>query len=226
MLIMKTSVKNIILVVAAMMSASVAFADGYVGVVRSKGNLAYKCNTGLECNKSTDLLRAYAGTRLDTRDQIDLMGAAKIDAIEVGYWRGAKPSAHGVAQATYFEPNAGIIYLSGDPGNTNPYLPVKYTIGFDAITLAASASAQLTDDFSFVGKAGVAYMVATKRYEFDGRSNQSWTAGKFKPYLGLGLNYKLLDGLVLTGAVDMSQYEVDGTKGSIKAIGVGAEYAY
>jgi hypothetical protein len=218
--------RELVVLVSGIVAATSVFADGYVGVVRSKGSVAYTCNTGLECKKTAELLRAYAGTRLDSRDQLDLAGIAKVDAVEVGYWRGVKPAAHGFSQATYYDIDAGIVYLSGAPGNQNPYSPVKYTIGFDAITLAASASAQLADDFSLVAKAGLAYMVATKRYEFDGRSNQSWTAGKFKPYLGLGLNYRLLDGLMLTGVVDLSQYEVDGTKGSIKAVGVGAEYAY
>jgi hypothetical protein len=223
---MKISNSKIILLAFGVLASCSAFADGYVGVVRSKGHVDFKCNNGLDCKKSAELLRAYAGTKLDDRDQIDLLGLAKVNAIEVGYWRGIKPQASGLAQATYRDAGSGQVYLSGDPLNLNPYVLAKFTIGFDAITLAASASAQLMDELSLVAKAGVAFMVATKRYEFDGRSNQSWTAGKFKPYLGLGLNYKLLDGLVLTGVVDLSQYEVDGTKGSIKAIGVGAEYAY
>jgi opacity protein-like surface antigen len=203
-----------------------AMAEGYVGVVRSKGSVAYDCNSGLDCKKAAELMKFYAGSKIDDRNKIDLAGIAKVDAIEVAYWRGIKPSASGLTKVTYYDgtQDAGNI-LPTDPLNNN-FVPVKYTIGFDALILAAVVRAPLLDDFSAFVKGGVAYVNATKRYEINGQSNKSTTAAKFKPYLALGLEYNVANGLSLTGAFDYSSYEVDGTKGAIKAFGLGAEYSY
>jgi outer membrane protein W len=94
------------------------------------------------------------------------------------------------------------------------------------LILAGVVRGVLLDDLSAVAKFGTAYVTATKRYEHAGVSSKSSTASKFKPYLGLGLDYNLGAGFSLTGTFDYSMYEVDGTKGSISSFGVGAEYVY
>jgi hypothetical protein len=218
--------KKFFLAAALCAVASSALADGYVGGVRSKGRISYECNSGLDCKKSAELLRLYAGARIDARNQIDLGGVAKIDSFEFGYWRGNKPSASGLAKMMYYDENVdGGNVLPDNPLNNN-FVPVRYAIGFDALVASAVARAPLVDDLSAFLKLGLAYVTATKRYDMNGASNKSWTASRFKPYLGLGLDYKIADGLSLTGSFDYSLYEVDGTKGSIKSFGVGAEYAY
>jgi hypothetical protein len=216
--------KKFILGFALFSLAGSVFAEGYVGFAKSKGKISYDCNSGLDCKKSADLLKFYAGTKLDDRNQVDIAGFAKIEAVEFGYWRGSKPYGAGLVTQSYYDDANGTI-LYNDPTNTN-YVPVKYSIGFDSLIAAGVIRVPVVDDLSAVLKGGVAYVTATKRYELGGASSRSSTASKFKPYLGLGVDYKVLDGLSLTGSFDYSMYEVDGTKGSIKSFGVGAEYAY
>lgn len=201
-----------------------AFADGYVGVVRSKGKIAYKCNDSLSCKDSAELLRAYAGTKLSAENQVDI-GVAKLDSIEIGYFRGVKPSARGLVTQAYWDPVDDVYIPPSDPANTN-YVPVKFTIGFDALTVAGVVRANLADDFGLAVRVGVAYVTATKKFDYAGQSSKASSASKFKPYLGVSLDYNVLDRLKLLGVVDISQYEVDGTKGAIRAVGIGAEYAY
>jgi hypothetical protein len=216
--------KKVILGFAVFSLASSVFAEGYVGFAKSKGKISYDCNSGLDCKKSADLLKFYAGTKLDDRSQIDIAGLAKIEAIEFGYWRGVKPSASGLVTQSYYDEDEGTI-LYNNSANTN-YVPVKFSIGFDALTAAGVARANLADDINLAVRLGVAYVTATKKADYAGQSSKSSSASKFKPYLGFSLEYSVIEKLKLVGSVDWSQYEVDGTKGSIKAVGVGAEYEY
>jgi hypothetical protein len=203
---------------------SVAQAEGYVGVSRSKGQLALGCNNAEQCKKGSEILKFYAGTKLSSSDQIDIGGVAVIDAVEIGYWRGNKSQASGQVSATTIN-EEGDLVLAGAEGN-NFTVPGKVRLGFDAMILSGVARLPLGDGFSAFGKLGIAYVSATKRVELDGKSSRSTTAGVFRPYLGLGVDYELLPNLRLGAQFDMSAYAVGAEKGNIKSLGVGAELNY
>jgi len=204
---------------------SVALADGYIGAVVAKGAMNYKCSDGLACKDRADIFKMYAGSRIDAVNQID-SGVGKVDSVEIGYLRAKKPQATGYQGISYSDPGSTGVVLPSPNDPNAVVVPVKYQISADMLTLAAVAHIPVEEDLVVGVKAGLAYVSATLKKEFNGASNNSMTASKFKPYVGLDVQYKVLDGLKVVGAVDLTQYDVNGTKGSIKSFGLGAEYAY
>lgn len=199
--------------------AYASHAQGYVGAVRSLTSVDFNCGSSSDCDKSSKGWRFYGGVKLAPANVIDLGGIGKIDSVEVAYMR------FGLAAANGTRP---IINYDGDTDTSTPVdLPVSYRAQADAIAASMVARFPLFDQFSLAGRLGVAYVSSTiKTVDSNGASFFSETATKFKPYIGLSVEYDIPSVVKVVGTLDMTHYDVSGRKGNMRMFGLGAEKSF
>lgn len=195
-----------------------AFAQGYAGVVAALSSVDAGCSDQLSCDKKGHALKVYFGTALAKGNQIDF-GIGKLQSVEVGliaFGKGASTSTT-------------VLY----DGNTDPadpashiVVPTSRSITANALTLAGAAKFPIVDDLAVVAKGGLAYVSSTIRYYTQGGQNGSETATKLKPYLGLGVEFEAMKGFRIVGSYDWTKFDVADQKGSLKALGLGAEIGF
>jgi hypothetical protein len=197
-----------------------SYAEGYVGVSFGKGKTSYSCNENLDCKRAGSLFKAYAGTRLNDGDKFDLAGIAVVDAMEVLYIKTSKVSSLGFVNLPYYNPDPDVNDVVAKD------FSVKYRIGMDALVFAPVFRVKIDSDVSVFSRLGLAIVSATLSKDLDGQTNKSDTATKFKPYFALGADYRVVDSLKVVGSFDVLPYEVNGVKGTVRSVGLGAEYSY
>lgn len=211
--------------VLAVLSGSV-HADGYVGLAFGRGKLPINCPSGADnCKDRVNVFKLYAGTRLSPDRQIDL-NVARLDGIEVAYARskGARMSTSNPGQVLALVENE-----FGDLENQvlNTSLPFKQKLSLDALVIAPVLSVPVpVPGLRFFAKPGIAIVTATLDSEWNGKSQRSDSSTKAKPYVSVGLEYEVVKGVALQGAVDWMRYAVENQSGTQRSVNIGAQVSF
>jgi opacity protein-like surface antigen len=193
-----------VLALAALSLVSVAAcAEGYVGAVLALTRVEAGCPSGYTCNFRGHGGKLYAGTKLSADRAVDF-SFGKIDAIEVSYLK------FGGTKADLPPPDA-----------FNPGLHESTVT--DAIAVSAVAHVPVADQFSVVGKLGLAYVSSTIRGAQDTTSLGGVSENHLKPYIALGLEYDIPNVVKIVGSMDLTGYQTTGRRGPATMIGIGAE---
>ena len=194
-----------------------ANAQSYLGAIKALTSASISCSEQTtDCKKSGKGWRLYGGSRLTQDKKIDL-GFIQIDGIEVGYSKFSEVTSRGVGSVDYLDSDGEAQVRDG---------VANFKIQADALTAAAVTHFQIVDDLTFSARLGVAYVSSTVRTTLDGLPKKASTASKIKPYLGVGFEYTVIPDWKVVGMFDMTQFDVDGTKGTLKMFGLGAEASF
>lgn len=204
--------KNIFVTCSLLVACSVTLAQGYAGAVVALTNFDANCGEQMSCDNKGHGVKVYFGSKLAKESQIDL-GFAKLDSVEVGLIN------FGKGRLSYSRAFV-------DPDN-GPYLVNAATVNTaNALTAAAVIRMPVFDGAAFLVRPGLAYVSSTQRYYVSGVQDGSETATKFKPYLGLGVEYAPMDNFKIVGSFDFTQFDVAGQKANLKSLGLGAEIGF
>lgn len=204
--------KKVIVSCSLFLACSAAMSQGYMGAVAALSRIDGACDGQDSCNHRGRSFKIYFGSPLSEAHQIDL-GIGKLSAVEVGLTGFGKGGSNG--QFIYNDPDAGPVTMTAQRSTTA-----------NALTLAAVSSFPFGGGVAGVVRTGVAYVSSTVRYYVNGVQNGSETATKLKPYLGLGVEFEVVDNLKVVGAFDWTQFDVAGNKSSLKSIGLGAQLGF
>lgn len=205
--------KKVIATCSLILGCSAAMSQGYVGAVAALSRIDGACQGQDTCDHKGHAVRAYFGSALSPDHQIDL-GIGKISSVEVGIISFGKGGSTG-----------SVVYT--DSGSASPYnRSGQRSTTANALTFSAVSTFPFGGGVSGLARAGVAYVSSTVRYHIDGVENGSETATKLKPYLGLGVEYEVVDNLKVVGAFDWTQFDVAGNKSSLKSFGLGAQVGF
>lgn len=219
-----------------------ASAQGYAGAVAGMANLDLDCKGVISCDKKGTGGKIYAGQRFDKNPLVNL-GRFKIDTIEVGYLRFGNASAQLSSTTTGPE-------LVVDPDfNINEVTTTRIDsirAKSEALVFAGVGRVEIIPRrFDATAKLGVAYVNSTVDnattintstiVNFDPASltnasrtmpTGSKTTSKFQPYFGLGVEVRVIDKLSVVGGIDFTKFEVDGRKGDLRLVSLGAQYEF
>lgn len=205
--------KNCFIAAALFAAVGSSSAQGYMGAVVALTNFSASCTDPLVCHDKGHGIKLYAGSRLDKEYQLDI-GVGKIDAVEVGVVNFGKGRLNYSQQ--FIDANTSNVYAV-DAATVNTA---------NALIGAFVMRMPVVDQLAFLVKPGIAYVSSTQRYYVQGVQNGSETATKLKPYLGLGVEYGIVDNVKIVGAIDWTQFDVAGQKANIYSFGLGAEVGF
>lgn len=209
--------RNIFVIATLMAACSTAMSQGYVGAVVALSRIDGACQGQDTCDHKGHAIRAYFGSALSPDHQVDL-GIGKLSSVEVGFVNFGKGGSTGAI--SYIDPT------DSDPTTNQHTRPGQRSTTANALTLAAVSTFPFGGGVTGVVRTGVAYVSSTVRYYDVGVENGSETATKLKPYLGLGVEYEVVDNLKIVGAFDWTQFDVAGNKSSLKSFGLGAQVGF
>lgn len=211
--------------ILAIMSGSV-HANGYVGMNFGRGKLPIKCPSGGDnCKDRVDVFKLYAGTRLGPERQIDF-GVARLDGVEVAYARSKE------ARMSTSSPGQVVALVENEFGDLENVVldtnfPFKQRLSLDALILAPVLSVSVpVPGLRFFAKPGIAIVTATVDSEWNGKSQRSDSSTKAKPYLSVGVEYEVIKGVALQGAVDWMRYAVENQSGTQRSFNIGAQVSF
>ena len=205
--------------------SGLAQANGYVGLNLGRGKTPIDCPSRADaCKDKVNVFKLYAGTRLGAARQMDL-GVARLDGIEVAYTRVKEASSSTTDPAQVL---ALIENEFGDLENVvqNTTVPFKQKLTLDALTIAPVLRAQVMEGFHLFAKPGLAVVTTTLDSERNAQSQRSDSSTKIKPYLSLGLEYEVLKGISVLGAVDWIGYKVRDQRGTHRSVNLGAQVSF
>ncbi|MBI3381252.1 MAG: hypothetical protein HY019_04515 [Aquabacterium sp.] len=206
--------KKLVLVLVAAVPGFAVHAQGYVGAVAALTSIGGGCPSGnTECDKKGFGLHLYAGSTLSKAKQIDF-GVGRLESVEVGLMTFGKGDSNGVKQ----------IPIPYDTATTE--VPTSAVATANALTFAAVSRVPLMDGVAIGIKTGIAFVSSTMRYSIGGVQDGSETASKLKPYLALTVEYAPMSNLKIVWSYDWTRFDVAGQKGSLGALGLGAEVGF
>jgi len=207
--------KKCLLAAAAVFCGSVVHAQGYAGAVSALSKIDFGCSASdAVCKNNGRGGKLYAGVGLSPQSVLNF-GIGAVDAVEVAYIKFAQGKKSGTAGVITYDADNDVYY-----SRTAATMTYRQA---DAIAAAAVAHFQLFENATASAKLGVAYVSSTRRTSQEGVSMGGETAPKFKPYIGLGLEYNVPQVIRLVGSFDRTKYDVGGVKANATLIGLGAE---
>lgn len=193
-----------------------ASAQGYAGALIGMSNYSLDCKGLSPCDKKDTGAKIFAGTQF--KQGLLNTERFKIDTLEVSFAR------FGTAKANTGE--ASYTYTGGTGTPVTITSPTKAKASATALTLAGVGRVIITPRFTASAKLGAAVVQSTVERFIGGTSNGSETTQKFAPYVGLGLEFAVLDNVKVVGSFDHTKFDSDGFKGNLQMIGIGAQVGF
>jgi len=206
--------KKIIISSAIALLSCAAAAQGYAGAVVALTKLGADCAGMLVCDTKGHGAKIYFGSKLAKENQLDF-GVGGVDAIEFGV------IAFGKGASNYTRE-----YVDAVSGGPNIVAPATTVNTANALIASVVARVPLFEGASFLVRPGVAYVSSTQRYYVSGVQNGSETATKLKPYVGLGLEFSLMENMKVVGSFDWTKFDVANQKANLTSLGLGAEIGF
>lgn len=103
---------------------------------------------------------------------------------------------------------------------------VSGSVKGDGMTLGAAYQYQFNRDWGGAARLGLARMKTTVSGSVAGVGSGSMSETHTAPYYGLGVNYMVGKSWKIEGGVDFSKVEASGEKATVRAITIGAGYAF
>jgi len=222
---MEYMMKKVIVSCVLFAACSTAMSQGYMGAVLALSKIDGACAGQDDCNSDRHhAFKVYFGSPLAQAHQIDL-GVGKVSAVEVGIINFGKGRSAGHTSVPELDANGLVITDNNNvPILTNA--PTARSTTAHALTLAAVSTFPIGGGVTGVVRTGAAYVTSTVRYYVQGAENGSETANKLKPYLGLGLEYDVVDNVKIVGAFDWTKFDVAGNTSNLKSFGLGASVGF
>ena len=191
--------KNLLAIAAGltMMAASGVYAQGYLGAGVGAGNIDVDCTGVTDCDKSNTGYKVYGGYQF---------GGGW--AAELGYFGWGKVTGSGTL--------AGVGTGTGKLRATGVGVGVAYFF-------------PVAPDWVPVVRLGIARNTGklTATDTTNGGGSISDTTHSTQPYFGVGIGYKMMPQLFLTGEVDFSRVKyLDSEKADVRLISIGLRYAF
>lgn len=195
-----------------------ASAQGYAGALIGMADFGINCKGLTPCDTDGKALKLYAGTRF--KNGLVNTSRFKLDTLEVSFLRfqGAKAFTGNRVD------NLGLDFSTGEEIILTR--PMEASASAKAITLAGVGRFEITPRFSASTKAGIAYVNSTISRTIGGLKTGSETTSKFKPYVGLGVEFSVINNLRIVGSYDYTKFDSDGFSGKLQMYGIGAEYGF
>lgn len=176
-----------------------ASAQGYVGAIVGLSNYDLDCGGNASpCDEKGNGFKFYAGTQF--KQGLVNTERFKIDTLEVSYIRfGGSKRGTGTRTDTRVDPDTGDTIVTNRATDAG--------IDASALTVAGVGRFLITPAFTASAKLGVAYVRATVDQHLGGTSWGSDTKGKYRPYVGFGLEYAVSPQIKVVGSFDTVEYE-------------------
>lgn len=205
--------KKMMIAAAMAVFCGVAAAQGYVGAVVALTKLGSGCSGTLSCDTKGVGAKVYFGSKLAKESRFEF-GFGAVDAVEFGVM------SFGKGSYTYNKD-----YVNGSTGT--PFTLDASTVN-TANALVASVVARMPvfDGVSILVRPGLAYVSSTQRYYVAGVRNGSETETKLKPYVGLSVEYSVMDKFKVVGSFDWTRFDAASQKANLTALGLGAEIGF
>lgn len=175
-------------------SAGATFAQIYIGAGATGSNFEFDCRGAKSCDWSSLGGKAYVGYAFTPNV-----------TSEFSYLN------FGRAKLT------AMAYVNGY-GNTL----VRANFDITAITAAMALRTALSQSWGIAGRMGVAQVKAAGDGNVDQIGSESYSQAKYKPYVGLSLEYNLTKSLKTVMSADFTK----GWDGDLRMVGLGAEYSF
>lgn len=193
-----------------------ASAQGYAGALIGMSNYSLDCKGLSPCDKKDTGAKIFAGTQF--KQGLLNTERFKIDTLEVSFARFGSTKA-----------NTGTTSYTSLGGNGQPVTttqPTQAKAKASALTLAGVGRALITPRLTASAKLGVALVQSTVDRSVGSVTNDSETTSKFRPYVGVGIEFAVLDTVKLIGNFDHTKFDSDGYKGNLQMIGIGAQIGF
>ena len=192
-----------------------ASAQGYAGALIGMTEFNQDCKGLTPCDKKDHGAKVFAGMQF--KQGLVNTERFKIDTVEVGYARFGTAKANTGTTSYTFTGASGPVTLT-----QSTEAKLKAT----ALTLAGVGRALITPRLTASAKLGVALVQSTVDRSVGSVTNDSETTNKFKPYVGLGIEFAVLDTVKLVGNFDHTKFDSDGYKGNLQMVGIGAQIGF
>ncbi len=194
--------KKIVLASLLATAFGAASAQGYIGGSAGLTSFDVDCDGTTRCDTSDAGLKLYAGYKFNPAF-----------ALELGYLDFGKVQADG--------------YLAGYVGGFYFSSPTFMSTQIDVsgVTVSAALRGAFTPALNGVLRLGIASITTESSAKLLGSSGSA-SETNAAPYLGLGLEYAFTKNLKGTVSADFSRFEVDGETGSVRMVGIGAQYDF
>jgi len=205
--------KKLMIASAMVVYGGVAAAQGYAGAVVALTKLGSGCSGTLSCDTRGVGAKIYFGSKLAKESRFEF-GFGEVDAVEFGVM------SFGKGSYTYSKD-----YVNGATGV--PFTLDASTVNTaNALVASIVARVPIFDGASILVRPGLAYVSSTQRYYVAGVQNGSETTTKLKPYVGLGLEYSLVDKFKVVGSFDWTRFDAASQKVNLMSLGLGAEIGF
>ncbi len=193
-----------------------ASAQGYAGAVVGLSKIHVDCGGLSPCDDKGKAFKIYAGTQV--KEGLVNTERFKLDTVEVSFIRfGSAKVNTGGRTLTY----------NDEEGNeVNEVASTENRTKAQALTLAGVGRFLITPQLTASAKLGVAYVDTTVARYVSEASEGSNTKNKFKPYLGLGLEFSVHQNVKLVASFDHTKLETEDSKGTLQMFGLGAQIGF
>ncbi|MEY4766694.1 MAG: hypothetical protein RI907_3367 [Pseudomonadota bacterium] len=218
--------KSFIPAVALMAVVPAAFAQSYGGLSLAYVRNSATCPDGPAGYCSAKHLGglAYVGAKLAESSQLDL-GIGKLDAFEAGLMQLGSKSFNQDVVTSRLVSSVRVYTTTTDSG----------LMSANGLYGAGVAHMDLAEDLQMVARLGVSYVsttlkksrvVTTSQGAYTYTSLGSSTDNRWQPFVGVGLEYKLMNELILSSRLDMTRVSANSRNGMAALFSVGAQIVY
>lgn len=193
-----------------------ASAQGYMGAVMGLSKIHVDCGGRSPCDDRSKALKVYAGVQ--AKEGLVNNERFKLDTVEVSFIR------FGTAKA-----NTGgrtLTYKDEEENDVTEVASTRDNTKAHALTLAGVGRFMITPRLTASAKLGVAYVSTTVTRYVSDASDGSNTKNKFKPYLGLGLEFSVHDNVKFVASFDHTKLQTEESKGGLQMFGIGAQFGF
>lgn len=205
----KIAMKKIVVLTLAALTASMCGAQEYVGLTLGRSHISGGCPSGGSCQSGSMSGKLVVGASNYTR--LNAVGISGYELSFIRFGRSGQKYAAPLPNQTTDNLNAG----------TPVYGDYELQRQSSALTAAFVARYAVLPETHLALRVGGAYVTSSKTTLLNGLRAGMVTSSYFRPYIGVGLEQQILQGLKLTAGLDWTQYSADGSKGSLVLMGIG-----
>lgn len=203
--------KNIFAVALLALLAQTVNAQSYGGASISYNKAAKGCATNSVCSASPVGGLVYVGAKLSDSLQADLSFLG-VDSVETGFFTlGHKSSRYTTRVGT------------GLSAVTTNY---REKVESNALYAAAVGRMVAGDGINLTGRVGLAYVSSTLKTVANGISLGATTSNRLAPFLGVGVDFDVLDDLALVSRFDFTRRSVANYSSNVFSLSAGVQYRY
>lgn len=203
--------KNIFAIALLAVLAQTSSAQSYGGATISYNKITKGCASNSVCSSSPVGGQLFVGAKMPESLRADL-SIVGVESFEAGFLTlGQKTSRYSTRVGT------------GPSAVTTNY---REHVDGNALYAAVVSRMAMGGDLHLTGRVGLAYVSSTLKDEANGISMGAKTSNRIAPLLGLGLEYAVVDDLVLVSRLDFTRRAVSNYSSNVFSLSGGVQYNY